>query len=118
MTRDETARTRAEAISRLYPNPALALSILDPEYTYWSDRGDSTRDEHLDWLTTATDDELRSWLDSIIKDMIASEQICAYCHAKNNGEDVPEIDDDAEWAALALSHGENCEWVRTRAHRN
>ena len=30
---------------------------------------------------------------------------------------LPDIEDDAAWAAIAAEHGHDCEWVLTRAHR-
>lgn len=32
-------------------------------------------------------------------------------------EPPPAVDDDAAWATLAGAHNDDCEWVRTRAHR-
>jgi hypothetical protein len=43
---------------------------------------------------------------------------CAYCgQSVRPGESVPEITDAPAWEAEASQHGDNCEWVRTRAHR-
>ena len=43
---------------------------------------------------------------------------CAYCGAlPSHAPGVPALDDDASWEALAEEHGEECEWIATRAHR-
>lgn len=43
---------------------------------------------------------------------------CAYCGALLDEEgEVPAVDDDEAWAALALEHADGCDWVETRAHR-
>jgi hypothetical protein len=47
---------------------------------------------------------------------------CAYCMhnvtaPKSEGEQLPELDDDAAWAKIAKEHAATCEWVQTRAHR-
>lgn len=44
---------------------------------------------------------------------------CIYCNTEvpDEGEYVPEVNDYSEWARLALLHGEDCEWVMSRAHR-
>lgn len=43
---------------------------------------------------------------------------CAYCGQEQSGaRTVPPVGDDEEWLRLEMAHGENCEWLRTRAHR-
>lgn len=45
---------------------------------------------------------------------------CAYCAADvplTDAVDVPDEDDDEEWAELADLHDDDCEWIETRAHR-
>jgi hypothetical protein len=42
---------------------------------------------------------------------------CTYCGATDCTDSVPDVTDDAAWAALASEHNYNCEWIITRAHR-
>lgn len=45
---------------------------------------------------------------------------CAYCgeeHTAAEDREVPASDDDEAWERLAASHGSDCEWIETRAHR-
>lgn len=45
---------------------------------------------------------------------------CLCCWAmipSASAEVVPPVDDDAAWAEIAGQHADDCEWVRTRAHR-
>lgn len=43
---------------------------------------------------------------------------CIYCHRNvPMGLSVPDVDHNAHWEALAISHKKDCEWVLTRAHR-
>jgi hypothetical protein len=45
---------------------------------------------------------------------------CAYCGAEVPGCDdcpTPPEGDESAWAEIATGHAEDCEWVRTRAHR-
>lgn len=45
---------------------------------------------------------------------------CAYCgepHPVTEDREVPASDDDEAWERLAASHGSDCEWIETRAHR-
>ena len=43
---------------------------------------------------------------------------CIYCYniVSEDGE-VPAVDDDEMWDAIAPEHDPECEWVVTRAHR-
>ena len=45
------------------------LEILDPEYTYWSQCGDSTRAEHFEFLETASVERIAGWVASISRDI-------------------------------------------------
>ena len=45
--------------------------ILDPEYTYWSERGDSTQEEHFAYLENASVSAIAGWVKSIAHDMEA-----------------------------------------------
>lgn len=47
----------------------VAEEILDIDYTYWCDRGDTTKEEHLGWLATAPMQEIANWVRSIANDM-------------------------------------------------
>ena len=42
---------------------------------------------------------------------------CIYCYSLTTPVDVPTVDDDAMWDAIAGEHDTECEWVQTRAHR-
>ncbi len=43
---------------------------------------------------------------------------CAYCGCQVSGpEVVPPASDGDAWGELAAEHGDDCEWVQTRAHR-
>lgn len=44
-------------------------------------------------------------------------QECVYCYNLVTTLEVPEINDDEMWDALAGEHDPECEWVATRAHR-
>jgi hypothetical protein len=47
-------------------------------------------------------------------------EICIYCDAEipePRAAEVPPVDADEEWEALAADHYEWCEWIATRAHR-
>jgi hypothetical protein len=50
-----------------------------------------------------------------------SESECVYCNAMISEDDcpdtVPAAGDDEAWEEIAKHHGDDCEWVRTRAHR-
>ena len=48
-----------------------SVEILDPEYTYWSERGDSTKDGHFAYLENASVPEIAGWVRSISRDMDA-----------------------------------------------
>lgn len=43
--------------------------------------------------------------------------MCIYCGAEACSNDVPDVDDEEQWDALASEHADDCEWVLTRAHR-
>lgn len=50
------------------------------------------------------------------------EVMCAYCEREQEVEGdedtyVPSVDDDEAWEELAESHAADCEWIKTRAHR-
>jgi hypothetical protein len=67
---------------------------------------------HSDDLT----DEDRAYLETLD----APETRCAYCDADvpdDSDRTPPRADDDDAWEALARLHADDCEWVRTRAHR-
>lgn len=42
---------------------------------------------------------------------------CIYCSAFECSNDVPDVDDEEQWDALADEHDDDCEWVLTRAHQ-
>lgn len=44
---------------------------------------------------------------------------CVYCNHEmpDEGDYVPDVNDDEEWERLATFHGPDCEWIITRAHR-
>jgi hypothetical protein len=45
---------------------------------------------------------------------------CLYCNKLIDADlesDVPAVDDDDAWQALAREHDVDCEWIETRAHR-
>ncbi len=42
--------------------------IIDPDYTYWSQRGDSTREEHLAFLD-GSPAEIAAWVRSVANDL-------------------------------------------------
>ncbi len=44
-----------------------ATEIIDPDYTYWSQRGDSTREEHMAFLA-GPDADIAEWVRSIASD--------------------------------------------------
>jgi hypothetical protein len=44
-------------------------------------------------------------------------QYCAYEDFAENMQEVPAIDDSAEWQKLAEKHSDACEWIQTRAFR-
>lgn len=86
------------------------------------------------WLVSASDEismELflkatREWCEISITEPKAEEieeiefTQCAYCayeDSADNMQEVPTVDDDAAWEALADKHADDCEWVNTRAHR-
>jgi len=49
--------------------------------------------------------------------LIAEGHECLYCG--HECEDLcPPVDDDDAWDHLAMQHDDDCEWVRTRAHRH
>jgi hypothetical protein len=45
-----------------------ATPIIDPDYTYWSERGDSTHEEHMDFLAGPAS-AIADWVRSILTDM-------------------------------------------------
>ena len=48
--------------------------------------------------------------------LIAEGHECLYCGYEC--EDLcPPVDDDDAWSQVAMQHDDECEWVRTRAHR-
>jgi len=49
-----------------------AREIIDPDYTYWCDRGDSTREEHMEFLA-GPDQAIAGWVASIYRDIRAEE---------------------------------------------
>jgi len=58
-----------------------------------------------------------AWTEETHRQATPSEP-CAYCHAEiPDGEPVPALDDEETWMVLALDHADDCEWIRTRAHR-
>ena len=45
-------------------------------------------------------------------------QQCLYCsELVDQSEIIPAVDDDVAWAALAVDHRSDCEWILTRALR-
>lgn len=44
-------------------------------------------------------------------------KVCAYCEEMVYSTEIPAIDDDSVWAKIASEHTDDCEWVKTRAHR-
>jgi len=56
------------AISEIEYPFDFTLEILDPGYTYWSQRGDSTESEHRHFLEHAELDEISEWVSSIARD--------------------------------------------------
>jgi hypothetical protein len=46
------------------------------------------------------------------------EEECSYCgYLVPVRSTVPDLDDDEMWEQLLDHHGDDCEWVLTRAHR-
>lgn len=45
-----------------------AETIIDPEYTYWSQRGDSTKEEHFAYLEHSSAEEITGWVQSICRE--------------------------------------------------
>ena len=46
-----------------------AREIIDPDYTYWSQRGDSTREEHLAFLA-GPNEPIADWVRSVARDRL------------------------------------------------
>ena len=42
---------------------------------------------------------------------------CQYCERDISTEEIPGKHADSAWAALAVEHTRDCEWVATRAHQ-
>lgn len=61
---------------------ADGLRILDPGFTYWSDKGDCSRDEHLEFLNSAPKEQIAAWL----KVVWVEEQEMARIDAKDTNE--------------------------------
>jgi hypothetical protein len=56
----------------------------------------------------------------VVGEVLDAETRCAYCDADvpdDRDRTPPRADDDDAWEALARLHADDCEWVRTRAHR-
>ncbi len=59
---------RIAVIAALSGVPADTVrEIIDPEYTYWSQRGDSTREEHMEFLV-GPDQRIADWVGSIYRE--------------------------------------------------
>lgn len=48
---------------------------------------------------------------------LIADRACAYCDYGLEMGEVPNVDEDEEWTRLALWHDDDCEWIKTRAHR-
>lgn len=45
---------------------------------------------------------------------------CAYCASEvplSEESEIPEVNDDERWDQVAEHHREDCDWIKTRAHR-
>lgn len=71
-------------------------------------------DAQWDAIRAAYEAAAEEYRESEVDDQVE----CAYCgrlHTPPSA--VPALDDDHAWADMAGDHDEECEWIRTRAHR-
>ena len=44
-------------------------------------------------------------------------EVCAACGARLRQQEVPEVDDDPQWTALAAEHRVGCPWIASRGRQ-
>jgi len=59
-------------------------------------------------------EDVQAYIDSRKSDETVD---CIYCGASVPSCSVPSVDDEDAWTELAAEHADDCEWIRTRAHR-
>jgi hypothetical protein len=95
------------------------------EEMHGSDKPAWSRDDLRDWLHgkgyTRYEDVDEDVLGRAVEAEREAEEAagveCIYCWALGTTQAVPDVDDDDSWDELAKEHGDDCEWVLTRAHR-